>query len=208
MNTPAPPLARQLRDATRDAHRDLDHHPALQCLLATTLTREAYVASLLALYPAHAALEHRVCREIARLGLSLQVPRRLPHLADDIETLGLAPEASASDPGHPPGSLATLAGELYVLEGSRLGGRVIAERLRRTLGPDVPHAFFSLDMAPGEWQRRLAELEALCPPGNQDAAVVGAREAFVRFRHQLDTRFRAIPTHPAPAVETGPAVDL
>lgn len=191
MSPPTPPLARQLRDATRDAHRALDHHPALQCLLAPTLTREAYAASLLALYPAHAALESRVCREIARLGLGLRVPRRLPRLADDLGTLGLTPEANASDAGYLPASPATLAGELYVLEGSRLGGRVIADRLRHSLGPEVPHAFFSLDMAPGEWPRRLAELEALCQPGEREAALAGAREAFARFHHQLDLRFRA-----------------
>lgn len=191
MSPPTPPLARQLRDATRDAHRSLDHHPALQCLLAPTLTREAYGASLLALYPAHAALESRVCREITRLGLRLRVPRRLPRLADDLGTLGLTPEALASEAGPTSASPATLAGELYVLEGSRLGGQMIADRLRRTLGPGVPHAFFSLAMVPGEWSRRLAELEALCPPGQRDAAVAGAREAFARFHHQLDTHFRA-----------------
>ncbi|MDI5892761.1 biliverdin-producing heme oxygenase [Halomonas rhizosphaerae] len=191
MSPPTPPLARQLRDATRDAHRALDHHPALQCLLAPTLTREAYAASLLALYPAHATLENRVCQEIARLGLRLRVPRRLSHLTDDLGILGLTPEAPASETAHPPTSPATLAGELYVLEGSRLGGQMIADRLRRTLGPGVPHAFFSLAMAPEEWPRRLAELEALCPPGQSDAALAGAHEAFARFHHQLDTHFRA-----------------
>ncbi|MDW7746261.1 biliverdin-producing heme oxygenase [Halomonas sp.] len=191
MSPPTPPLARQLRDATRDSHRALDHHPALQCLLAPTLTREAYAASLQALYPAHAALENRVCREISRLGLRLRVPRRLPRLADDLGTLGLTPEALAADAAPPPASPATLAGELYVLEGSRLGGRVIADRLRRTLGPGVPHAFFSLAMPPGEWSRRLAELEALCPPGEREIALASAREAFARFHHRLDTHFRA-----------------
>ncbi|MDZ7851602.1 MAG: biliverdin-producing heme oxygenase [Halomonas sp.] len=186
MNIPAPPLARQLRDATRNAHSDLDHHPALQCLLDAALTREAYAASLLALYPAHADLESRVCRGITRLGLSIQVPRRLPYLAEDLAILGLTPDTGYSHVENLPGSPASLAGQLYVLQGSRLGGQVIAERLRRTLGPDVPHAFFSFDMAPGEWPRRLAELEALCPPEDRDAAVTGAREAFARFRRYLD----------------------
>lgn len=190
MSTSPPPLARRLRDATRDAHHALDHHPALQCLLDAALTREAYAASLLALYPAHAALENRVCREIARLGLHLRVPRRLPRLADDLGSLGLPAEAIDSDTAQLPASPASLAGELYVLEGSRLGGRVIADRLRRSLGPGVPHAFFSLPMVPGEWSRRLDELEALCLPGESDAAVAGAREAFARFHHQLDTHFR------------------
>ncbi|MGM0982038.1 MAG: biliverdin-producing heme oxygenase [Pseudomonadota bacterium] len=195
MPPPTPPLARQLRDATREAHRALDHHPALQRLLATTLTREDYAASLLALYPAHAALETAVCEEIERLGLGLEMPRRLARLADDLGSLGLTPQAAAVNALYPPGSVATLVGRLYVLEGSRLGGRVIAERLRRTLGPEVPHAFFSLDMAPGEWLRRLAELEALCPHDDRDAAEAGAHEAFARFRYHLDTRFQLLQPH-------------
>ncbi|TDO15222.1 MULTISPECIES: biliverdin-producing heme oxygenase [Halomonas] len=189
MSPPTPPLARQLRDATRDAHRALDRHPALQCLLAPTLTREAYGASLLALYPAHAELENRILREIARLGLRLRVPRRLPRLIDDLGSLGLTPRTLASQAATSSASPAILAGELYVLEGSRLGGQMIGGRLRRTLGSGAPHTFFCLEMAPEEWPRRLLELEALCPPGERGAAVAGARAAFDRFREQLDRRF-------------------
>ena len=51
----------------------------------------------------------------------------------------------------------SLIGLLYVIEGSTLGGRLIANRVRATLGPNVPVGHF----LPGDGDDWLAFLEVL-----------------------------------------------
>jgi heme oxygenase (biliverdin-IX-beta and delta-forming) len=73
---------------------------------------------------------------------------------------------------------------LYVVEGSRLGGRVIARRLRQTL-PDAAAAlaYFELgDADPACWRRFQQRLEhALPTPAPRQGAVAGARAIVAHF---------------------------
>jgi heme oxygenase len=77
-------------------------------------------------------------------------------------------------------------GELYVIEGSALGGRVIARRLRE-LYPQLSHTFYAVgENAPSNWRRFQSLLDhALPDSASQQAAVEAARRMFAQFQQTL-----------------------
>jgi heme oxygenase len=77
-------------------------------------------------------------------------------------------------------------GELYVVEGSALGGRVIARRLRE-LYPQLSHTFYAVgENAPSNWRRFQSLLDhALPDAASQQAAVEAARRMFAQFQQTL-----------------------
>jgi heme oxygenase len=92
-------------------------------------------------------------------------------------------------PTVPPGAdhdTPTAWGELYVVEGSALGGRLIARRLRE-LYPDRRHRFYAVgEDAPSAWRRFQHLLDTHLPDdASCRAAVDGARGMFARFRRTL-----------------------
>ncbi|MGY3232035.1 heme oxygenase [Luteibacter sp. HA06] len=111
----------------------------------------------------------------------------LPHetatlIADkSAPTVSLAPTLSSA----PTGGNANW-GELYVIEGSALGGRVIARRLRE-LYPQLSHTFYAVgENAPSNWRRFQSLLDhALPDAASQQAAVEAARRMFAQFQQTL-----------------------
>ncbi len=75
-------------------------------------------------------------------------------LRQDLEVLGL-PEPEPL-PFELPAGIAPRWGAVYVLEGSRLGGAVLA----RTVRQGLPLAYLSAGHSGGSWQRLMAALEA------------------------------------------------
>lgn len=176
-----------LRDATAAAHRALDHHPLLQRLTDSDLTREQYAESLAAMYRPHVQLERLVhgSRHLFASGLKLSTRRRL--LEADLLELGRPVPALPPSLPDPLNGRAAWWGRVYVLEGSRLGGAFIARRVRSWLGDSVPCRFLAETLAP-DLQRamqvmRERQLEA---PEALDQAVAGARAAFAAYQVGLD----------------------
>ncbi|MDR6644541.1 heme oxygenase [Luteibacter sp. 1214] len=94
--------------------------------------------------------------------------------------------AGASPAGDSIHDSATCWGELYVIEGSALGGRLIVRRLRE-LYPDRDHRFYAIgEEAPSAWRRFQHILDTqLHDDASHRAAVDGARRMFARFRQTL-----------------------
>lgn len=93
---------------------------------------------------------------------------RSPLLQADLAALGLAmPTPLAIDP---PADTATAFGMAYVIEGSRLGGGMLAKRVPEHL----PHAYLSATHLPGEWR---AFGQALDAAAGDDAAWVAKASA-------------------------------
>lgn len=98
-------------------------------------------------------------------------------LADDLRQLGLElPQALRMDLVS---SSAEAHGLLYVLEGSRLGGRLLI----RTVGPGLPSCFLADGHEPGEWRRFLADLNQFgtASPDNLRGMLAGAEAGFGLF---------------------------
>ncbi|WP_288938238.1 biliverdin-producing heme oxygenase [uncultured Sphingomonas sp.] len=102
-------------------------------------------------------------------------------LAADLAALGLAMPASAPAPAiarldDPDGRW----GALYVIEGSRLGGRVLA----KTVPSALPTAYLAAVHEQGEWRTLLAAIDArgAASDDRARAAIIrGARQTFALF---------------------------
>lgn len=137
MNAPPPLLLSELRRCTRG------HHAAIEALLALddTPSLERYGAILCGFDAFLRPWEAAVRRALpARLQAWFDVRRRAPLLADDLAHLGLqtplplARRGAQAVAALPLQGLAQALGSMYVIEGSALGGQVIAPRLARGLG--------------------------------------------------------------------------
>lgn len=181
-----------LRAATKGAHRALDHHPVLHRLLSPGLTIEGYGDALNALYLPHAALERQV--HDSPWSTSSEVPlaprRRL--LAADMASLGRGTPPLPVRARSPDESEAAWLGQVYVLEGSRLGSAVIARQVRTSLGLQVPLRFFEAGISAAQWQALCALMDQGLPgPQALARAVASARAAFEAYRLGLDAAFAA-----------------
>jgi heme oxygenase len=78
---------------------------------------------------------------------------RTPLIETDLRTLGIAVPSPLPFPA--PATVAAAFGTAYVIEGSRLGGGMLAKRV----GPDLPTAYLSETHLSGEWRGFLAALD-------------------------------------------------
>ena len=71
-----------------------------------------------------------------------------------------------------------IAGAIYVLEGSRLGGRFLA----RQVGEDLPREYLDPNQPPKHWRDLLARLDVILDrPEKQAVALDAARSVFATF---------------------------
>ncbi|HEY4294471.1 biliverdin-producing heme oxygenase [Luteibacter sp.] len=84
------------------------------------------------------------------------------------------------------GALLQAWGELYVIEGSALGGRIIVKHLRERF-PALPHHFYAIgENADEPWPRFQSVLDrVLAEPAALQAAIDGALRMFARFQQTL-----------------------
>ncbi|MDP5278796.1 biliverdin-producing heme oxygenase [Sphingomonas sp. DG1-23] len=73
---------------------------------------------------------------------------------------------------------AAIAGALYVLEGSRLGGRFLA----RQVPPSFPRAYLDADQPPEKWRNLLDRFDTiLYQPAQLQSALAAAHTVFAAF---------------------------
>jgi heme oxygenase len=103
--------------------------------------------------------------------------RRRGHLLrDDLAQLSI--EGITLQPPTPFGSDAEIMGAVYVLEGSRLGGKILRKRVSKT----APMSFLDADTRPGAWMDFLASLDSrLSGEPEIQLAVDAARGVFASF---------------------------
>ena len=135
-------------------------------------SREGYGAFL----TAHARVLPPLERALAQARLTDGWTGRAPLLAADLASLGL-PLPPAADIDLPAGTGGPW-GALYVVEGSRLGGAVLARRV----GARLPVAYLSAVHQPGGWKRIVAAIEgAASGPAWLDEAIAAANSVFAAF---------------------------
>ena len=153
-----------LREATSDSHSHVDG-----LFSAYRLDSESdYAAFLTAHARALGALE-----SVAR-----PESPRLPMIAADLAAMDMTMPAplSLADPDRD----GYRWGLLYALEGSRLGGAMLARRV----APGLPHAYLSAVHGKGGWVAFQQALDRAAADGGEDwldDAVQGAQAAFALF---------------------------
>lgn len=179
---PEETLTRLLRRRTSDLHARLE---ASLDLLSRPVDRQRFVHVLGRFYGFHSVWEYAVRRH-AGLRSFQETRTRLPHLRRDLAGLGLDEDAIARLPpcaagAEPAGCEAGAVGSMYVMEGSTLGGQLIARALA---GVDwLPEGGLSYfdphGPATGRMWREFQDwAETRAPPARRDAAVAGARRTF------------------------------
>ena len=149
----------RLRSATRSAHASIETVPALHRLLEPELDAADYLMTLRKLHAFHAAFEPGLASRL--LGFTraavLLDGRNLRALQADLAWFGASPLRCSPSPMTLPCAVAGL-GALYVMEGSNLGGRIIARHVSRSLGvsPFAGGAFYgglTAEQAGLRWQK-------------------------------------------------------
>ncbi|MDY8108934.1 biliverdin-producing heme oxygenase [Fulvimarina sp. 2208YS6-2-32] len=171
-----------LRAATDRDHRELD------ALVGEVWeSRAAYVA-----YLAMNHLAHRVLEPVLETALDRFEALRPYHcvrgaLLADLEALGER-SGRGDGPAAPVAcDLPAAIGLIYVLEGSRLGARMLHGRVAsapwRSVSSDLPMTFFEASRSTENFNGRMAHLEQLISGRTAlDASVASARAAFALFR--------------------------
>lgn len=171
------PTHKALRDGTREAHERVD-----AAFAGFDLSDRAQYAAFLqahaeVLLPLEAALDAAGAEQVTPDWASR---KRGTLIAEDLGLLRNAtPDAGPADA--PAWRLETpeqVAGALYVLEGSRLGGKFLA----RQLPADFPHAYLAPDQPAEKWRNLLDRLDTiLYEPARLQSALAAAHLAFAAF---------------------------
>lgn len=179
-------LREWLKRETRADHHRVDQHPLLKPLLKRDVNLEEYTTALSALYAPIARLEIALTSSLLAYNVDYALVEREALLRADIEQLGGQAEQAYCIP--PSTSVAEVVGMLYVLEGSRLGGAMIARNIHSVLGDQAPLRFFTAQPLQAEqWTVFWRCAEHYCPPSSWPAVRASAQQAFKYFIQGVDS---------------------
>ena len=163
---------RLLREATHAAHERLDGLFASFDLGSDAGYRRFIGAQASAMLPVEAALGDGGAEQVVDDWPSR---RRSDALLADAAALGVTPRPVAAPVFD---SLPSVAGALYVVEGSRHGAR----HLVRQVAAGFPLRFLDIDQVPGNWGKLLDRVDMiLYSPDTRDKAVTAALATFDCF---------------------------
>lgn len=177
-----------LRQAIHADHDRLNRHPLLRRLTQPDLTLPQYIQIVEAYAHFYRCIEKRILQAAPVPGFCYESRRKSAWLDSDLKQLG------SLTPGPPPlaeqhwdigpiNSIGALAGVLYAIEGSTLGGQVIGRHLARHLhlNADSGARFFNAygDETQARWQAFCLWLESFSTQTDQVAhAQASARKLF------------------------------
>jgi len=181
----ATPAHRFLREQTRDAHEAAEATAGMRWLMGKALDESAYEAVLGAQLELFRAWETGRGEWLLSIQEQWGYASRVTSLEADL--CMSAPCARPVARKARSCSDAVCWGELYVIEGSSLGARVIVKHLRAML-PLHPHHFYAMgETSPTDWRRFQSVLDAALPDDDaRHDALTGARSMFARFQQTLE----------------------
>lgn len=186
-------LLRLLRLETAEEHARLEAHELVRPLQSAGLDEPAYARFLRVFHGYYEALEGRLEPALRDFGSHLpngyRYVARRPALAGDLEDLdvplsgGRSPHPRLPEMNGP----AELLGVLYVVEGSTLGGRVLAPRITQQLALVPGRATRYLHLyETADWPILRRWLETTQPGADFSAIGAAARDTFRTLREYLD----------------------
>lgn len=181
-------LSAQLKSFTKDVHHDLEKEFMKQ--LRSLKTTEQYAAFLQLLYGFYSVVEQRVYSALpAAQQQEMHQRRKSEWLANDIRALTTS-SAHASCKTYPPlSTLAEALGALYVLEGSTLGGQIIAAVLKKQLNLNDSKGltFFEAygDKTQAMWEKFKLFLDQSTTEKEYQQALNTAANTFITFKNWI-----------------------
>jgi heme oxygenase (biliverdin-IX-beta and delta-forming) len=178
------PLRMTLRADTGDDHNAVDSVFGRFVLRDPQQYGSFLSAHARVLAPIEIALEQA---GIERLIPDWRERRRRERLADDLAALGMA-----APPSLPPPLFSgddEIWGAAYVLEGSKLGGAMLAKQV-----PDhLPSSYLSFQGPKGAMKTFMERLDAF-HPADESRAIASARSTFALFRRAAELELELIPS--------------
>lgn len=182
-------VAESLRDATHDVHRSLEKLPLAASLAEGSISMASYRIYLQRLLVVVREVDLQLAdpRHVASGAREWSDGLRQRWIGEDLAALGAA--VPAADPGRLGAAMSPPAiwGQLYVIEGSTLGGVVLARGLaaREELRPALRY-LNGYGTGTGErWRRFRAALAAHVPAASLPEAIDAARDMFSRFGREV-----------------------
>jgi heme oxygenase len=191
---------RYLRKATRREHAAAEETAVMRAVFQAQLSPAVYIRLLRGYHTLYSQWEaqhaHWLGGDLAMAGWRYR--SRLPAIESDLHTLGSrAPAlvvvgqltAAGRTGGVSVEAAAPAWGSLYVVEGSALGGQVIARKLAAEY-PDHAHHFFTMGHGNGQptWRDFQILLDGqLTSAAARRVVALQARAAFGRFQQMLES---------------------
>jgi heme oxygenase len=178
-------LSERLRSETARCH---EHVESVADIPGRVRTLTDYICLLDGLNGLHTGLEYQLSgptlhRAWVDIGITIAEHCRADLLVADLDALGVTPTTPTMQPPFP--DFGHALGCLYVLEGSALGGHVIARIVRSAIGA-VPMAFLTGQGRGHQWpavRNALRRFDA--QDGDGDTVVAGDMSTFAAFARQL-----------------------
>ena len=166
-----------LRSITANAHARLDAQLGALDLASLAGYRLFLEASAAALLPLEADL---TAARVAEIFPDWELRSRKAAILSDLVRIGGQMEPL---PFRHPLDFGGVLGTMYVLEGSRLGARVLLNTVKHSTDPQVLHATTFLRHGAGHhfWPSFLAVLESQAAADHEASAIDGAVRAFAMF---------------------------
>lgn len=167
-----------LRERTRSAHDRVDAAFGRFDLADRLAYGEFLAAQAAAILPVE---ERLTATGAAQISPAWQEHRRARLLLADLASLGLKLPPLVGAPVLP--CTEAVAGALYVLEGSRLGAKLLS----RTVPAAFPSSFLNAPQDAGRWAGFVKSLDLLLDtPHRQGVAVAAALETFACFERAVN----------------------
>lgn len=188
----------RLRKETRAEHEALDAHPAFAAMMNGTLGAAGYsrlMTLFFGFYSRHDPVLARACAEhsLDRFGFAYRA--RSAILRDDLAALGIDADHGVEHDRRAEADLSPvtatqggIAGVLYVIEGSMLGGAVLARAVHALAGPLGADGYWRWcrDDGAARWAMTCGMIEHVSATDiNRTDMIAGARLAFASFGRWL-----------------------
>lgn len=177
-------LRQTIHETTRPLHDRLDHDPLSLTVVSDRCTHEAYISFLKRTYGFLFPIEEEL-RHCPEAGCS---SNRSALVKADLEALGESSPAPLATmaPASPPVSIDYAFGVRYVLEGSAMGGLVIAKQVQKRLHLTPEQMLFLLPQEPKAvlhgFHRFLETMEERAGDDQRRGlTLLGARHTFERI---------------------------
>lgn len=167
-----------LRSETKQLHEKLDQLTVFQPVFSSNATHKDYLKYLTVLYPIYKNFEKEVYSSAKEFIPSIAENQRLNSLLADY---GKVPPNEVDVRFFTIHSKYEVLGMLYVLEGSRMGGKMMAKNLKENANLNDSQLDFLLQEMSVSWTTIMKELNSVTDEKEQALVLDGAKEMFNCF---------------------------
>ncbi|RAV98710.1 biliverdin-producing heme oxygenase [Pseudochryseolinea flava] len=187
-------LHQQLKEQTKEAHQALERR--MVGLIKQIHSEAQYVHFLKLMYGYYASLEDKLGEQLSTNdALDFNQRRKASWILDDMNYFGSKEKPSRCQALPPIDSFHTALGAMYVLEGSALGGKIIAKMIASQIGLGDARGltFFNGygDETMKMWELFKENLSQSFDPPTTETIITSANQTFDTFKNWIESHAAA-----------------